>query len=823
MIEPRDYQLKAIQETYDAWASGVNGVFITAPTGSGKCLGRGTPILMFSGEIKPVETVVVGDLLMGPDSKPRTVLSVTSGREDLFRVTPIKGDPYVVNKSHILSLKICKAGGERVKGGNGVYYWDEEISNISISDYLISSKTFKHRAKGWRTGVDFPEAKREFYIPPYILGVWLGDGASRFPIICNIDPEVINEWSSWAEGKGLQCIIKTEDGKVPCYSIRANLGAGKNPFTVELRRLSLIQNKHIPHQYKTASREDRLQLLAGLIDTDGYVSHGGCDIVFKQKQLAEDAVFLARSLGFAAYVSECQKTCTNTGATGTYYRISISGDLSQVPCKVPRRQAPKRKQIKNHLITGITVNPIGEGEYFGFEIDGDRLFMLGDFTVTHNTVMFTKVIEEFVGKNKKCVVVAHRGELIKQAGKTVEKNGMQHGVIKAGPSSFPLAPIQVVSIDSMKSRSLPWPDPDLIILDEAHLAKSKRYNDFLEKYPSALKLLVSATPIRLDGRGFEDIAQKLVVSSTVQSLIDHPQGPFLVPPKIYTGSELKGLNKVKTTAGDFNQGALQNYMMQSGLMGDIVEAYQKFAEGRKGVVFCAGIEHSKQVAGQFESAGIRAEHIDGTTPEAEREAILGRLRSGETTIVTNANVLCEGWDEPSISYVGLARPTKSLALYIQQAGRGLRIHPESGKENCIIVDHGGNVQEHGHILEERYWTLKGKPYREKIRNPYKQCMACQVWIPVSAEKCPHCGHWPIRPKVIFQSQPTEFQEAQIEDLHPVVREYKKLLRFAKQRGHKPGWAYFKLVQKFDEMTVRHHLSWGESKKIQSLVYGEASQ
>ena len=332
------------------------------------------------------------------------------------------------------------------------------------------------------------------------------------------------------------------------------------------------------------------------------------------------------------------------------------------------------------------------------------------------------------------------------------------------------------------------------------------------------KCLGKGTPVLMfDGtiKPVEDIKEG-------EQLIGHPEGPFLVPPRIYTGSELRGLNKIKTTAGDFNQGDLQKYMMQNGLMGDIVQAYQQFAEGRKGVVFCVGIEHSKQVADQFNSAGIRAEHLDGTTPDAERAAILKRLRIGETRIVSNASVLCEGFDEPSISYVGLARPTKSLALYIQQAGRGLRIHPEGGKTDCVIIDHGGNVIEHGHILEERLWSLKGKPTRETLKNPFRECRACHAWIPKASDTCPHCGFVRVRPQQIYQTQEAEFTEAKPENLHPIVMEYKRLLKFAKSKGIKPGWAFYKLIEKFEPSLVKHHLPFRESKKIQELVYGEAA-
>ena len=144
--------------------------------------------MMFDGNIKPVENVVVGDLLMGPDSTPRRVVSTCTGSEMLYRVTPTKGMPYVVNKSHILSLRITGmccgvlCGDKRFMSG--------DIANVTIDEYLQATNTFRHVAKGWRAAVDFQPSVDSLPLPPYILGLWLGDGNSRLPEVCTVDPEV---------------------------------------------------------------------------------------------------------------------------------------------------------------------------------------------------------------------------------------------------------------------------------------------------------------------------------------------------------------------------------------------------------------------------------------------------------------------------------------------------------------------------------------------------------------------------------------------------------------------------------------------------------
>ncbi len=347
------------------------------PPGVGKCLGKDTPILMFDGHIKLVQDVKVGDQLMGPDSKPRLVGSLARGREELFQVTPVKGDPYVVNKSHILSLKTSpKHQGEAQK-----------IVNLPLTEYLASSNTRKHHLKGWRSAVEWEE--QPVPVDPYFLGIWLGDGTSESTRVCvnDLDEEIIDKLREYADELGLNFnLAQIGQG---CKSYRIAKGWGKQDFDGNallnsLRAINVIGNKHIPRQYFANSREVRLKLLAGLIDSDGSLSHNSYCITQKRKKLAEDIRLLALSLGFYASIIEQEKSAQN-GVVGTYWRVTISGDTDVVPLLLDRKRAEPRKQKKDVTVTGLCVESIGDGDYYGFTIDGDHLFMLGDFTVTHNT------------------------------------------------------------------------------------------------------------------------------------------------------------------------------------------------------------------------------------------------------------------------------------------------------------------------------------------------------------------------------------------------------------------------------------------------------
>lgn len=354
---------------------------VASEPGVGKCLGKGTLVLLFDGRIKPVEKIQVGDRLMGPDSKPRTVLSTTKGIEPLYEIQPVKGDSYIVNESHILSLKITGLGKVHKRIGKNQYK-SNQIANISVADFLKESNRFQEKAKGWRTSVEWQETPLP--IDPYFLGLWLGDGAIRDPEICNPDIEIEHYLRSFSESQGMRYVKRIFPGKCDVHRISGTRSNKPNKVYECLKRLGVTHAKHVPHAFKVNSRKNRLEILAGLLDTDGHMTGGGFEFSSKSEQLTNDVLFLARSLGLAAYRSYEQKSC-QTGHIGWYYRVFISGDCSVIPTKIKRKQAPPRKQVKDVLRTGISVAPIGLGEYYGFTLHEDPLFLLGDFTVTHNT------------------------------------------------------------------------------------------------------------------------------------------------------------------------------------------------------------------------------------------------------------------------------------------------------------------------------------------------------------------------------------------------------------------------------------------------------
>ena len=356
-------------------------VVVAGQSGHGKCLGKGTPIIMFDGSVKKVEEIKTGELLMGPDSKPKRVLGTTVGFDELFRVDQTKGESYVVNKDHILSLKRRQVRYYN-RGGSKAPVRHGEITNISIKDYIDKTQTFKRTHKGWKASVEWKNKK--IRIDPYFLGAWLGDGTSSDTAITSMDPEIIDYCSSYAKKMGLETRIQHQpNNRSSVYTFHTKrTGGKKNPMRELLRDDNVFENKHIPKNYLINNRKNRLELLAGLIDTDGYVNvPGGYMFINKNERLAKEVCFLAQSLGFYSYC----RSFVNKKFNLTYWRVGISGDCSIIPVKIPRKVVKTRKQIKDISITAIDVTAIGKGNYYGFELDGDGLFLLGDFTVTHNT------------------------------------------------------------------------------------------------------------------------------------------------------------------------------------------------------------------------------------------------------------------------------------------------------------------------------------------------------------------------------------------------------------------------------------------------------
>jgi hypothetical protein len=372
----REKQDKALNFIETALSKGFRDIVIAAPTG---CHAKGQLVMLADGSSKPVEKIQTSDKLMGPDGSPRKVLRLIRGHGRLYKVVPKKGNTFTVNDDHVLCL-------QRTQDGYGKAY--KKIT-ISVNNYLKSSRTFKHIHKLYRPDILEFSRPRNLEIPPYIFGCWIGDGTSAKPEITTPDAEVKEAWTSYVQHLGLKCRVYAGNN---CEKLAATTGIrGGDPrvrtvniLTEKLKKLRVLTCKKIPRSYMMSSAENRLELLAGLLDTDGSLSGGVYDFISKRKSVADAVVFLCGSLGLMARITQCSKRC-QTGAVGEYYRVCISGNIDKIPCRIPRKKANPRQQKKNVLRYGFYIVSIGEGNYYGFNLDKDHLYLLDDFTVTHNS------------------------------------------------------------------------------------------------------------------------------------------------------------------------------------------------------------------------------------------------------------------------------------------------------------------------------------------------------------------------------------------------------------------------------------------------------
>ena len=388
------------------------------------CLDPNTPILLWNGETRLAKDIKIGDELIGDDGTKRTVQDLCSGEDDMYRIKQHKSDNYIVNSQHILTFKISGHGQiywEKSKEAWSMAWYDRkekkirikckctkrskktieelygemvefrktidtnDILEIKVIDYLGLSNSTKARLKGYKcNGVNWDT--QEVPIDPYIFGMWLGDGDSDGRGFTSQDEELIKIWEEWC----VTIQARVEHVKRYNYRIKNTTGARETPpFKKILSKHGLVNNKSIPSVYMQNDRKTRLKLLAGVIDTDGHVANG-TEIIITQvrKKLSDQLLYLARSLGFSCIQKERKTKWEWNGVVkyGKAYAFSIVGDgLEEIPTVLKHKRCCERKQKKNALVTGVQIEYIGKGPFVGWQIDGNKRFLLGDFTVTHNS------------------------------------------------------------------------------------------------------------------------------------------------------------------------------------------------------------------------------------------------------------------------------------------------------------------------------------------------------------------------------------------------------------------------------------------------------
>lgn len=328
--------------------------------------------------------------------------------------------------------------------------------------------------------------------------------------------------------------------------------------------------------------------------------------------------------------------------------------------------------------------------------------------------------------------------------------------------------------------------PSLIITDENHHCIADSYKKIYQAFPKSYYVGVTATPVRLNGGGLGEINDCLIVGPSVKQLIEDKR----LSPYDYYAPSVGDLSGIRSRNGDYAAEDIERALNKPHIYGDVIKYYKQLG-GNKAICYCATIRHSQDVAEAFRKQGISAYHIDGKTPENERRVAIQGFREGKIQVLCNVDLISEGFDVPDCDTAILLRPTKSLTLYIQQAMRCMRYCKD---KKAIIIDHVGNVHRHGLPDTDRQWTLNPNPPKKTTKHNsvlVRQCPKC-YFTHNPSPVCPKCGY-------VYEPNQREIKQQQEAELTRIVAAYtsplecgsvKELYIFAKEKGYKPGWAYY---------------------------------
>lgn len=399
------------------------------------------------------------------------------------------------------------------------------------------------------------------------------------------------------------------------------------------------------------------------------------------------------------------------------------------------------------------------------------------------SVIISDIARMTTTKGNRVLFLVHRKELIEQIQETFKKNEVDLSLVQFG------------MVQTIVRRLDKIPKPQLIITDENHHGMAASYRKIYDHFSDVLRLGFTATPIRLNGSGLGDVNDILIEEVNAKWLIENQ---YLSPYKYYA-PKLIDTEKLKLNSlREFSSTSVNEAMKENKIYGDAVMHYRKLADGEQAIAYCHSVEASQRVADEFNQEGIPAAHIDGKTPKSERNEVIRKFRDGEIKIITNVDIIGEGFDVPDCSTVIMLRPTQSLSLYIQQAMRGMRYRP--GKTS-IIIDHVDNARRHGLPDMEREWNLEGKKTESGEKEvPIKECNNCFAVYPPNHKWCPYCGHEPVieERKDYEVDETVELQEVTEDDFSFTMdtrdpedcKSVEELYELARNKGYKPGWAYY---------------------------------
>lgn len=444
----------------------------------------------------------------------------------------------------------------------------------------------------------------------------------------------------------------------------------------------------------------------------------------------------------------------------------------------------------------LTINRI-----VGAMREGKRAIMVQQPPRTGKTVIMAEIARRATLKGNRVLFVVHRKELVDQARQTFKRNDVDMSLVTMG------------MVQTLTRHNGTIPKPAVILIDEAHHVLAKSYRRIIDAFPDAVRIMVTATPWRMSGAGFGDVADCLIPGQQMGWLI---KNGFLAPIRYFCPPDINTVELKLKANGEFDEASVADAMKPK-VFSNAVKMYREHADGMQAIAYAYNVASAKYLADSFNAAGITAAEVDGTTPKEERDRLIKQYREGKITILTNAELFTEGLDLPNVDCVIMIRPTQSLSLFLQFSMRAM--NPREGK-TAIIIDHVDNLSRFGLPTDERNWQLAGEDKKKKARSDIPSPTTCPYCFASFYRKgrttCPFCGH-PLakednndgpqhvdvdlvevtqsaaaqkRIKIAHMIQSNELYKWLADKRPEQLENYLQLQYYAKLHGYKPGWAWY---------------------------------
>jgi len=401
------------------------------------------------------------------------------------------------------------------------------------------------------------------------------------------------------------------------------------------------------------------------------------------------------------------------------------------------------------------------------------------------SVIAANIAKSIAAKGIQVLFFVHRIELVQQIRQTFIDCGVNMNFCEVGMQQTIVRHLDKVNV------------PKYILVDEAHHILADGYKKIIHAFPEAAVIGFTATPLRMNEGGLGDVIDELITSVSTKWLIEHH---YLSPCKCFS-VQLADLSGIRIRHGEYDTAQMSEILENDAVYGETIKNYKNIADGRKTIVYCVSVESAKQTAELFKQNGYTAAALDGATPAKERERIMRDFRDNKITILCNCELFGEGLDVPNVECVIMLRKTHSLTLFIQQSMRSMRYQPD---KTAIIIDHVGNVFEHGFPYDDREWSLETKIKKDAAKKKaveLKTCPECDLLLTLNVRVCPDCGHefWTKVTRPVIDVTLREMTAADILRRKPYTyyqtcRTWADLDAFRKAKEYKQAWAIYKAIE-----------------------------